>query len=102
MSAGIRSGPLGLHTFGLRDGQWHSFKAVDGFPSESVSALALDGHDLWAGGMGYIALLDPQQEQIRKFACVQARSVNKIQTGGGFLWAQFNSGLYRTSLSAVR
>jgi hypothetical protein len=102
LSGGIRTGPLGLNIYSFRDSQWRSFKAVEGLPSEAMSALAFDGRDLWAGGMGYIALLDTGQNQIRKLAYVRARSVDKIQIGGGYVWAQFDRHLYRAPLSALQ
>jgi hypothetical protein len=98
----VRSGPLGLIIFSFRDGQWRSFKTVPGLTSDTVSALTPDHGNLWVGGMGYIALVNPEQNQILKFAYVPARSVDKIQTGGGYVWAQFNGHLHRAPLSNMQ
>jgi streptogramin lyase len=100
--SGRSGGPLGLDTFNFRDRQWKSFKAVEGVPPEVINALALDGHDLWAGGMGYIALVDPDQNQIRKIAHIPTQSMGEIQVGGGYVWAQFNGHLHRVPLSSLQ
>jgi hypothetical protein len=96
--AEIRAGALGLNTFDARNEQWQSFKATDGLPSLAVSALAVDGNDLWVGGTGYIALVNPARNQVLKYAHLPAQSVDKLQVAGGYLWAQFNSHLHRTPL----
>jgi hypothetical protein len=64
-----------------------------------VSALTLDDTDLWVGGMGYIALVDPKENRVRKFAYIRARQVDQIQVGGGYVWAQFDGHLYRAPLA---
>ena len=52
------------------------------------------------GGQGYIALVDPAQDKVLKYAYLHSRSVDKIQVGGGYVWAQFNWHLYKAPLSA--
>lgn len=98
---GTRPGPLGLNIISLRDRQWRRFTAVDGLPSELLCALTLDGKYLWVGGMGYIALLDPKEDQVLKLTYIHSRDVNKIQVGGGYIWAQFDWHLYRAPLADI-
>jgi hypothetical protein len=92
---------LGLERLNYEDGRWQSFQGVAGLPSGEISALALDGRYVWVGGMGYIGCLDRDQNIIRKFAIIPAQWVDKIQIGGGYVWAQFNWHLYRVPLSAL-
>src|ERR1035437_9273633 len=98
-SGGPRTGPLGLNILSFRVRQWRGFKDIDGLPSGAVSALPLDDTDLWVGGMGYIALVDPKENRVRKFAYIRARQVDQIQVGGGYVWAQFDGHLYRAPLA---
>jgi len=100
--SGAKAGPLGLETLNFRDGQWQSFPRVENIPDHSVSALAVDGRFVWAGGLGYIARLDTSQNQTTRIATIAAQSVDKLQVAGGCLWAQFNGNLYRVVLSSVQ
>ena len=93
---------LGLRTFSFKDEQWKTFPAITGLPSEHVTTLTVDGHNLWVGGKAYVALVDPVQAKILKFAYVRARSVDRIQVGGGCVWAQFDWHLYKAPLAATR
>jgi len=90
-----------VRTLALREGQWKTFPAITGLPSEQVTALTVDGRNLWVGGKAYVALVDPAQDEVLKFAYVRARSVDKIQVGGGCVWAQFDWHLYKTSLAGT-
>jgi len=65
-----------------------------------ATAVTLDGNDLWVGGMGYVALVDLEQEKIRKFARVPSY-VNQIQIGGGYLWAFYDWHLHRALLQNI-
>jgi hypothetical protein len=94
-----RSGTFGVNVVNLRDGQCRPLKIMGSFLPNSVSALAVDGNYLWVGGMGYIALIDPAQDQIKNFAIIHAESVDKIQVGGGYVWAQYGGYLYRSPLA---
>jgi hypothetical protein len=40
------------------------------------------------------------QDKVLKFAYVRARSVDRIQVGGGCVWAQFDWHLYKAPLTA--
>lgn len=68
----------------------------------AVTTLNLDGSTLWVGGMGYIALVDPARDKVLRFANVQAKAVDRIQIGGGSVWAQFDWHLYRAALSDLQ
>ena len=96
------AGPLGVSVLNLKDGQWQSLKGADGLPPGSVSTLTLDGNNLWVGGMGYIALVDPVQDKVVHFAYIEAQTVDRIQIGGGYVWAQFDWHLYRAPLSDLQ
>ena len=93
-----RTGSFGVNVVYLHDGQCRPLNITGPFLPESVSALATDGNDLWVGGMGYIALIDPTRLQVKRFTNIHAESVEKIQVGGGYVWAQFNGYLYRAPL----
>jgi hypothetical protein len=86
----------------FKDGQWRSFKEAEGLPPGAVTTLTLDGPNLWVGGMGYIALVNPVQDKVLGFAYVQAKVVDRIQVGGGYVWAQFDWHLYRALVNNVR
>jgi hypothetical protein len=94
-----RKGGLGVSTLGLKSRQWKTFPDVDGFPSGYAFAVCADGPNLWVGGLGYIALLDPSQDKVLKFAYIPASSVEQIQVAGGYLWAQFKYHLYRVPIT---
>ena len=97
-----KTGPLGVSILNFKNGQWRSLKEAEGLPPGTVTALTLDGSNLWVGGMGYIALVDPAQDKVLGFTYVQAKTVNHIQVGGGYVWAQFDWHLYRALLSNMR
>lgn len=98
---GAEPASLGLRTMSLKDGQWKAFPAVPGLPT-SVTCLTADGANVWVGGPSYIALVDPAQEKVLKFAYVRARSVEQIQAGGGCVWAQCEKHLYKGLLTGSR
>ena len=89
---------LGINSFDFQKGTWQDVKKVEGLPSLRVSTLMVDGANLWVGGMGYVALVDPNNNEVRKFAYVHARTVDQIQIGGGYVWAKYNWHLHRVSV----
>ena len=96
------TGQLGVSILNFKNGQWRSLKASEVLPPGKVSVLTLDGNNLWVGGLGYIALVDPVQDKMLHFAKVKAETVDRIQIGGGYVWAQFDWHLYRAPLSALQ
>jgi len=86
-----------LEVRSLHDGRERRLIEADGLPSFPTT-LTLDGHDLWVGGQGFVALVDLDENKIRKLAYVPARSVDQIQLGGGYLWVQCDKHIYRTRL----
>jgi tetratricopeptide (TPR) repeat protein len=97
-SMGDAEGPIGLAFVNLKDMKVQSFGKILGLPAGTVSALALDKNYLWVGGQGFIAMVDVKEQKIRKIAYVQSTLVDRIQIGGGYVWAQFDWHLYRASL----
>ena len=98
----VITGPLGVSVLDFKNGQWRSLKGAEQIPPGDVSTLCLDGTNIWVGGAGYIALADPKQDKLLRYAPVQAKAVNRIQTGGGYVWAQFDWHLYRAPLTDAR
>lgn len=97
---GIRpKGTLAIQN--LRDHQWQHLEDADGLPNPPTT-LTLAGNDLWVGGEGAIALVDLKECKVRKFCHVKAKTVDRIQIGGGYVWAQFGEHLYRMPLSALQ
>jgi hypothetical protein len=99
------SGPIAISVMNFKDQQWSTFKAVDGLPAGSVTSVALDGNKMWVGGSGYIAVLDAVRGTILRYAYVQTdgyhSGVDRIQIGGGYVWARINWHLYRAPLSGL-
>ncbi len=85
----------------LRDHHWEVLEDPDGLPHPPTT-MTLDGNDLWIGGEGAIALVDLNSCKVRKFCHIAAAGVDRIQIGGGYVWAQFDWHLYRAPLSAFQ
>ena len=102
---GDRPGPLGLVLLNIKDLKPQAMGTVEGLPSTLITTLTMDGDNLWVGGSGYVALVDVAKAKVRKYAYVQTRGyrrgVDRIQIGGGYVWAQFDWHLYRASLSGL-
>jgi len=96
------TGQLGVSILDFKAGQWRSLKASEVLPSGKVSALTLDGNDLWVGGDGYLALVDPDRDKVRQFAIIPAAAVDHIQIGGGYVWAEYDGHLHRAFLGGSR
>ena len=95
-------GALGIWVLDFKDGQWRELKAANHLLPGVVTTLALDQNNLWVGGLGYIAQVDPIHDQVLHFAFVKSPTVDRLQIGGGYLWAQFEDHLYRAPLNALR
>jgi tetratricopeptide (TPR) repeat protein len=97
-----QAGSLGVSILNFKDDKWRDLSGADGLPSTSVTTLTSHASQIWVGGMGYIALVDPVQDKVLHFAYVKAESVDRIQIAGGYMWAQFDWHLYRVPLSALQ
>jgi hypothetical protein len=93
---------LGANTLSFTDGKWKVFPSVRGLPNDQVTALAVDGNNLWVGGNAFVAQVEPDQGKLLRFAYVQDRTVDQIAIGGGYVWAQLGWHLYKAPLSASR
>jgi hypothetical protein len=91
----------GLAFQNLHDHHWQYLEDHDGIPNPP-NTMTLAGNDLWVGGEGAIALVDLKDCKVRKFCHIGADSVDRIQIGGGYVWAQFGWHLYRFPLSALQ
>ncbi|HXI71288.1 MAG TPA: CsgG/HfaB family protein [Verrucomicrobiae bacterium] len=97
-----RLGPRGsLAIQNLRDHRWQNLVDADGLPNPP-STLTLDGNNVWAGGEGAIALVDLNEAKVKKFCHIKAAGVERIQIAGGYVWAQFDSHLYRAPLNEIQ
>ena len=85
----------------LRNGSWQNLEDSTAIPTPPT-AMALDNNNLWVGGEGYLALVDLRECKVLKYCRIQAASVNRIQIGGGYVWAQYDRHLYRAPLSELQ
>jgi|GEM_PF-1302060 len=63
-------------------------------PSLLTTAIAMDGNNVWIGGLGYIALFDPASQKVIKVAYVKTQQVDQLAVCKGCLWARFNKRLF--------
>jgi hypothetical protein len=91
----------GVQSLGLKDGKLRTIGAAEGLPSPRVTTLTMDGNDLWAGGEGYVAVVDLRQWTTRKVCYVPAREVDHIEVAGGFVWVQYSGHLYKAPLGST-
>jgi hypothetical protein len=82
----------------LKDGQWRGLNASTNLPTGLLTAITLDGDDVWVGGVRFVAQLDAAHDKMLHFAYLKAGSVDRIQLGGGYVWAQCGWLLYRAPL----
>jgi len=75
--------------------------ADDGSLPAYPKLLLLAGSDVIVAGEAYIIIYDLKQKRVRKLARIASSSVDRMQLGAGFLWAQFDNHIYRTSLGAI-
>jgi tetratricopeptide (TPR) repeat protein len=92
----------GLSRLSSGDTRSQNFYVKDGLPATTVTALALDGRDVWVGGAGYIAIMDLDQKKISKVCYVPARRVDRIQIASGCAWIQMSGSLYRVPTVAIK
>jgi tetratricopeptide (TPR) repeat protein len=91
-------GPVGISILNFADKSWTHLGNFGVLPSGMVSAMVLDGGDLWLGCSGYIAKIDLAKKQLLGYSPVTSTTIDQIQIGGGFVWAQFDRHLHRARL----
>lgn len=99
--AGTVAGPR-ISMLSLKGGSWRALKAANDYLPGEPTTMTLDGNSLWVGGPGYMANLDPSQDKLLHIAYVKTRTVDRIQVGGGYVWAQFEGNLFRAPSSAIQ
>ena len=103
--SGSRSGALAeageLEVLNLADGRRRRLFETDKLPGPPTS-LALQGREVWVGGQGFVAMVDLEENTMKKIAYAPTRSVEQIQLAGGWLWVQFDKHIYRASLREMR
>jgi hypothetical protein len=82
----------------LRDGNWRGLNASTNLPSGLLTTVTLEGDNVWVGGRGFVAQLDMAHDKMLHLAYLKEESVDRIQTGGGYVWAQCRWVLYRAPL----
>jgi hypothetical protein len=92
-------GAVAIQNF--RDHHWQILEDDAGLPN-APTTMTLDDDNLWVGGEGYIALVDLKENKVTKFSHISARSVDQIQIGGGYVWAQFDWQLYRAPIGDLQ
>jgi hypothetical protein len=90
----------GVLARGLRDQTWRVRGEAAGLPSPP-SAIAVAGKQLWAGGESFLASVDLERNQIRKVHAIQARTVDRIEIGGGYVWAKYDKHLHRARVTGA-
>jgi hypothetical protein len=61
--------------------------------------MLLIGRDLWLGGLGYLAMVNLEENKVSRISYVSARSIDQLFTSGDFLWAQIDRHIYRIALN---
>jgi tetratricopeptide (TPR) repeat protein len=84
----------GLATRSLNDGQVRPLIEPKGIP-HPPSTMLLIGRDLWLGGLGYVAMVNLEENMVSRISYVSATSVDQLCLAGGFLWAKFDRHIYR-------
>jgi hypothetical protein len=80
------------------DDHWQRLTDPDAIPNPPT-AMALEGDDLWVGGEGFVARVDLKHNIVKNFSLIRAQSVERVKTGGGYVWAQYDRHLHRALLS---
>ena len=91
-----RTPPVSIQN--LKDGQWRGLNASTNLPTGLLTAITLDGDNVWVGGVRSVAQLDAAHDKMIHFAYLKQGSVGRIQIGGGYLWVQCGRLLYRAPL----
>lgn len=91
-------GAASINVLDLARNTWSHINDFGVLPAGVVTALILDSDALWAGGMGFIAKINLQRNELQEYAYVRAYNVDQLQLGGGFVWAQYDNHLHRAKL----
>jgi hypothetical protein len=91
---------LGMHVYGVGNGDWQHMAFQDELPANDVTAVALAGSDLWIGGKGFVAVADMEKDKLRG-VCHFFGTVQSIQVQDGYAWIQLPRNLYRVSLQSL-
>ena len=54
----------GIAIYGTENNNWKSITISDGLPKQNIYSLTMDGNNFWAGGRGFIALVDPKLNRV--------------------------------------
>jgi hypothetical protein len=73
------------------DGPWEQVGESAGLPAPNVNAMQWDGHDLWLGGWGYLAVMDLGKMTVRKTIFIH-QNVSHLELAGGYAWIRGGSG----------
>jgi hypothetical protein len=86
-----------LKALNLADNQWRA-GPTNGFARQGAQSVTVAGDQLWVGGLGYIALLDPQTLEILKLAYVNSTEVDSLRVGGGCIWGRGHGWIFHATL----
>jgi hypothetical protein len=54
----------GIAIYETVNNNWKSITTSDGLPKQNIYSLAMDGNNFWAGGKGFIALVDAELNRV--------------------------------------
>jgi tetratricopeptide (TPR) repeat protein len=91
-------GPHPVSVLDLKDNHWRHLDSSTNFPSGLLTTITLDGDHVWVGGLGFVGEMDASHDTILHVAYIKEQSVDRIQIGGGYVWAQCRWLLYRAPL----
>ena len=74
----------GIAIYEITNNNWKSITTSDGLPKQDVYSLATDGNNFWAGGRGFIALVDPEVNRVQSIFTLEDRhaAVKTIRVAG--------------------
>ena len=84
------SGGLIFHDYrGRRDAV---LQIHQGLPSNDLTAVAVHGRFAWAGGRGFVAVVDVQDRKVLQIAYISASQIRRIQLGQAHAWIHVSCG----------
>jgi len=76
--------------------KWKSITTADGLPKQNIYSLAMDGNNFWAGGNGFVALVDPELNRVQSILTLEnpdaaVRTIRVAESrvlfcAGNYLW----------------